>query len=373
MDTLLKLLGGFSVGGVTVGICAVQLVKHPELVEKWQAIIYGWLSHLHSGYKYISVKKDIQSRLNSFVNELSKDLGAPQTKVRVRWTANDEQEEVQIEDDGVIIVLRDRGYKNKNFVHAAYFYTSTTLLAHTKRHLSDKQGKSLDLYTTKKVIENQNRNALELFMRDYFQPLLEDEKIRRLVNKFVKIDKSGMYTHVLLQELSYLGTKSFLNKKDRAIMEEVNQLVDFLYTRAQREVGDTSKSEEFIGKYSRHSIKIVSTRAVRETGKHHIPAKRILKAFEAGIENVYVLGPLKDGGKEFIESACQYITGANQAIEVMKKCAFKNVVRLNREERIIDTFFVHLRNPAKAEYLIEDSMIDDLEAYSSIPEEEIAA
>lgn len=371
MDELLKIVGSFSIGGVTVSYCVVQVIKHPELVEKWQGIIFGWLSHFNSKYKYLAIKKDIQSKLNSFVSDMAEDLGVDATKVKVRWTANSENEEVQIEDNGVVIVLRDRGYRNKNFVHAAYFYTSTTLLSHTKRHLSQKQGKSLDLYTTKKVIKKQNKPALELFMRDYFQPLLEDDKIRALISKFVAIDKSGMYTHVLLQELTYLGTKSFLNKKDRLIVEEVNQLIDFLSQRAGREVGDNSIQEEFVGKYSRHSIKIVSTRQVREMGKFHVPAQRVLKAFEHGIENVYVLGPLKDGGKKFIESACASIVSQNEAIEIVKKAKFKNITRRGEEERLTDTYFVHLRNASKTEYLIEDDMIDRIGQFSATAEEAI--
>lgn len=372
MDDVLKIIGSFSIGGITAGYCVAQIIKHPELVEKWQGIIFGWLSYFNSKYKYVAIKKDIQSKLNAYISDMAKDLGVDATKVKVRWTANNEDEEIQIENNGVVIVLRDRGYKNKNFVHAAYFYTSTTLLAHTKRHLSQKQGKSLDLFTTKKVIEKQNRSALELFMRDYFQPLLEDDKIRALIAKFVAIDKSGMYTHVLLQELTYLGTKSFLNKKDRMIVEEVNQLIDFLAQRANREVGDTSIQEEFVGKYSRHSIKIVSTKQVRDRGKFHVPAQRVLKAFEHGIENVYILGPLNDGGKQFIENACSSILNQNQAVEAVRKAKFKNITRRGENERLTDTYFVHLRNASKTEYLIEDNMIDKVEQFSVITEDEPA-
>lgn len=373
MDDLIKILGSFSIGGLTVGYCVAQIIKHPELVEKWQAIIYGWLSLVNAKYKYVAIKKDVQSKLNEYVLELSNELGVDNPKVRLKWTAQGEQEDIQIEDDSVVIVMRDRGYRNKNFVHAAYFYTSTTLLSHAKRHLSDKQGKSLDLYTTKKVIQSQNKSALELFMRDYFQPLLDDEKIRGFITQFVLIDRAGMYTHVLLQELSYLGSKSFLSKKDQAIIQEVNQLIAFLARRANREVGDTSIPEEFIGKYSRHSIKIVSTRQVREAGKFHLPAQRIVKAFQSGIENVYILGPHRDGGKKFIENACGHIMDQYEGIEIMKKAKFKNTTKKGDNERITDTYFVHMRNPSQAEYLIDDEMIGRLEELSGTNTEEAAA
>src|SRR3990167_3616743 len=206
MDTLLPYLASFGLGGLVVGYCIIYTFRHPELLEKWRALIFDLLSLINKKYKYSASKADIQSKLNSFAGDLANDLDIEVTKIKIRWAAKAEEEEIHLEDDEAIIVLRDRGYKNKNFVHAAFFYTSTTLLAHTKRHLSKKQGESLDLFTTKKVIEKSNKSALEIFMRDYFQPLLEDEKIQQLIKQFVAIDKSGLYTHVLLQELSYLGS-----------------------------------------------------------------------------------------------------------------------------------------------------------------------
>lgn len=364
MEEVLKYLASFGLGGLVVGYSAIHAFKHPELVEKWRATIYDWLSLINSKYKYHATKNDIQGKINSFVSNLAGDLDIDPPRVKLRWTAQDDEEEVHLEDDEVIIVMRDRGYKNKNFVHAAYFYTSTTLLSHTKRHLSKKQGESLDLFTAKKVIERSNKSALELFMRDYFQPLLEDDKIRALINQFVEIDKSGLYTHVLLQELSYLGSKTFLNKKDQAVIGEVHNLIDFLLARANREVGDNSGDEEFIGKYSRCSIKIVSTKAVRDAGKYEKPAERVLRAFNSGVENVYILGPLKDGGKKFIEDVCACIVERNPKIEVIKKDKFTNVTRKNKVEKQTDTYFAHLQNPAHTQYLIEDSMIERVEEFA---------
>lgn len=372
MDELLKYLASFGAGGLVVGGAAYYLITHPEVVEKWQALVFDWLSLINKSYKYRATKSDIQSKINSFVNSLGKDVDMDTSKVRIKWAAREEDEEVQLEDNEVIIVMRDRGYKNKNFVHAAYFYTSTALLRHTKRHLSKKQGEAIDLYTTKNVIERSNKAALEIFMRDYFQPLLEDDKINELVNKFVKLDKSGFYTHILLQELNYLGSKTFLTKRDKAVAEEVSNLINFLMRFAEREVGDDTIREEFVGKYSHCAIKIVSTKFMRESGNHKSPAKRVIKAFDSGIENVYVIGPSKDGGKKFIKQVCSSVMNHNDNIEIVKQDSFTGTIRLLKVEKETVTHLIHLHNPTNAKYMIEDTMIDQVQEFGQTPLDESA-
>jgi coenzyme F420-reducing hydrogenase delta subunit len=364
-NPVINQLPGFSIGAVLVGAIS-WVITHPDLVEKWEALIFGWLSRINSRYKYRAASKDIQSKVNSYVNKLSNDLGIAPVRVRLKWiNRQSHEDEIQLEDNEVVIVIRDRGYKNKNFVHAAYFYTSTTLLPQTKVYLSKKQGESLDLYTTKNVIEYSNRHALEIFMSDFFRPLMEDSKIQALVMQFIQIDKSGMYSHVLLQELTYLGSKTFLSQQSNAIREEVSSLIAFLESRAVRDIGDTSKSEEFIGKYCRCAVKIVSTSQVRHENKTEVPSKRILHAFRAGIDNVYVLGPYKDQGKTFIKNVCSLVIEQEPSVEIAREDDFINTISVDGAEKDNHTYFAHLTKASQAKYLIEDSMIKDVERLSS--------
>jgi len=361
MEALLSYLASFGLGGFIVGYCVIYAFQHPEVLERWRGILFDWLSLINQKYKYAAAKNDIQGKLNSYIASLTKDLDIDPSRVRIRWTAKDEKEEIHLEDNEVIIVIRDRGYKNINFVHAAYLYTSTTLLSHTKSHISQKQSQALDLYTTNKVIAESSKAALEIFTKVFLQPSMEDDRLRKLINQFVHIDKSGMYTHVLLQELSYLGAKTFLTKKDQAIIIEVDNLISFLETRAQREVGDVTGNEEFVGKYSSCAIKIVSTAAVRQSGEFERPAKRIIKTFQSGIENVYIIGPLNDNGKLFIENVCSYIVERHPYITVIKQDKFTNITRRQQVEQFTETYFAHLQDPSHTKYLIDDSMIEKAE------------
>jgi hypothetical protein len=364
-EELVKYLSSFGAGVLIPGIIVVYLVIHPDDVQKWSALIYGWLASINRRFKYRATQSDIQSKLNSFVSNLADDVDMDVAKVRVKWTAREEDEDVQLEDNEVVIVMRDHGYKNKNFVHAAYFYISTTLLRHAKRHLSQKQGEAIDIYTTKNLIEKSNKPALEIFMRDYFQPLMEDERINKLVGQFVVLDKAGFYTHILLQELTYLGSKTFLSKKDAQVREEVANLIKYLETFAEREVGDDSMSEEFVGKYLHCAIKIVSTRPVRIANRVSVPVRRITRAFESGIENVYVIGPMGDGGEDFIKDACVSVMDEMEGLEIVREGEFSGMTKTRGEERPTSAYMVHIRNPASSRYLIEDSMVEVIQNFSA--------
>lgn len=340
----------------------IYAFKNPEKMEKWAANLMGVVAFFFKKYSDYATKLEIQGKINDFVQSLSEISDVNDTQVTLRW-ANVEADDIQFEDDEVILVMRDRGYKNKNFVHAAYFFTSNTLLRHTKRHLSSKQSTAIDVFTAKKLVERQNKSALEIFIREFFQPLMTDEKIHKLVTSFVDIDDSGFYDHVLLTELSHLGSKTFLNKKDEAIVKEVWDLVEFLRTFSNREVGDDNTTDSFTAKYTRCSIKIVSTSIVRYLNKTSGPANRILNAFQSGIENVYVVGPKDDGGKQFIDKVCEDVVKRNNNLCLLRAEVFTGEIKLKGDKKKTKTYLVHIQDPSQINYVVKDSMIKSVEAF----------
>jgi len=340
----------------------IYAFKNPEKMQKWAANIMSLAAFFSKKYSDHATKLEVQGKINDFVRSLSDISDVNDTRVTLRW-ADVENDDIQFEDDEVILVMRDRGYKNKNFVHAAYFFTSSTLLRHTKQHLSPKQAKALDVYTTKKLVEQQNKSALEVFIRDFFQPLMTDDKVNKLIASFIDIDDSGFYEHILLTELSHLGSKTFLTKKDEAIVKEVWDLVEFLKNFSNREVGDDTVTDAFTAKYTRCSIKIVSTSIVRHLNKTNGPTNRVLKAFQSGIENVYVIGPRKDGGKEFIDKVCEGVIEQNHNLNAVHTKTFEGEIKLEGKKKKTKTYLVHLQDPTQVNYVIKDSMIKSVEDF----------
>lgn len=349
------ILGTFATTGVFV-----YFLTHPEKVEKWLSMFWWLVSRLWKGAEYLAIKNEVQGKINSFVKNLEAYSAVSFPRVSIKWVAK-ENEEIVWEDGEVIIVMRDREHRNKNFVHAAYFFTSEVLLKKSKRHLSKNQKLSLDLFATKRILERESAAAVEQFMNDYFIPNLEkNQDIKGFIQKYQHIDRMGIFFPVLIQELSYLGNKVFLTNPTAEIIAEVKSLIDFLEKFSEREVGDTKTPDTFIGKYTRCAIKIVASHWTREKGDITSSKERILKALKSGLENVYVVGSDKKENKEFVENVVGAVCEENNQVEIKKEYSFKNELKFNGALRRVDSCLIYIHNPSAVKFLYEKNDIDSL-------------
>lgn len=350
--------------GGTLGIVlAVSLIIYlnPDKFKAWSANIAWALSGFNKSFEYFAQQQEVQSKLNQYVSDLGKDTDVALTRVRVKWAARD-GEGVNWEDGKAIIVMRDRGFRTKNFVHAAYMFTSSTLLKDIKRHASKAQSSALNVFTTKKILETVNRAAERQFITDYFNPSIEkNNDVRNYAKQLNTIAETGLYFPVLIQELVYLGGKLFLDSPGRGAIVEITALIKFLETHCNRNVGDTTVAGDFNGAYTRSAIRIVSSRPVREKGDPTGHKKRVIEAFGPGVENVYVLGNADHGNKDFMNSVIAAVQEEAPGLRVANKHEFKGKININNVPTDVTTYLVHLQNPAAVKSTITKK---DIEAAS---------
>ena len=343
----------YALGGVATLVIIIIIIVfvNPDKLEKWMSIF----ARIKPRAGALATKYEIQSKINSFAADMAKMTDVEFTKIRLKWAATGHDDDIHLEDGSVILVMRDRGYKNKNFIHVALFYTSNMLLRNTKRHISQKQAKALDLYTAKKLIENQSEEAMQIFMTDFLSKHLADKKIKDLFTKFITIDATGYYSRILLKELYYLGIKQFFVADKRHITEEVNYLILFLEAFANREVGDSVTKDTFTGKYTHCSIKIVSSASTRLSQRYDVPIRKIVETFELGVENVYVIGPADNPmASEFMREVCTEVCKQNTDIKVIEEETFNGQITKSGKKQNTKTYYVHLHNPEDVDYLIKD-------------------
>jgi len=337
--------------GTTLLVVLFLLIKYPDHVQKWVGILSRAFNYIFKKSEYFSTKWEIEGKLNTFAGNLETDGGVPYSRLTIKWTARDENEEIAFEDGQTIIVMRDRNHRNKNFVHAAYFYTSEILLKNTKRKLPKHLKTSIDLYSTQKIIQQENKAALNQFTNDYLIPNIDqNEKIKEYIERFNKIETIGLYFPVLIQELTYLGNKIYLSTQTDEIIKEVEALIQFLEKWSEREIGQLTQ-EEFTGLFTKCSIKIVASQYSRSNDKVDNQKGRIINSFNQGIENVYVIGNSAKKNKKFVDKVICACTTNNTKLLVMKRREFIAKVKSGEIRKTIPNYLVHVRNPEAIEYV----------------------
>jgi len=355
-------IGSFIVYGIPTGIVVAIIIgflifRYPEKVQKWVGIIAGFLSFIFRTKGYFSIKNEVEGKLNSYVADFEVGTNANFPRVKIEWIGKDEEEKIVFEDYETIIVIRNKEHRNKNFVHAAYFFTSEVLLKKVKDKLSKSQKKSLNLFTTKNVLERQSASSVEQFMYDYFKPEIErSEKIREYIKKFCDIEKIGLFFPVLIRELDYIGGKVFLSAEDvQEIRSEVNNLIDFLHNFSIRKEHDDTQ-EIFSGKYTKCAIKIVATILTREANNIESQKQNIEKNFIGGCENVYIIGRAEDENRHFMQEVAKFLLKncKNKKIEKLKEIEFTGEIK-NRQgqKKKVKTFMIHFHCPENVKTLYE--------------------
>lgn len=339
--------------GGTTAVIFIILFFYPDNVKKWVSNIAWVLSRIWGRLEYIAIKNEIEGKLNSFVGNLSTKTTVDFPEVSIKWAGRDEKEELIFDDLEAVIVMHDRKYRYRNFVHAAYFFVSETLLKRTKNHLSPNLKKSLDLYATKDILEQEGVASIEQFITDYINPEVErNEDVRLFLRQFNGINKIGIFFPILIQELTRLGSKTLLSKNNQEAIIEVKGLIDFLEALSNRKVGEKAP-EAFFGNYMRCAVKIVASWRTREARKVDPQVERILIECKKGCENIYVMGSAKEDSKEFIEDVIEKLLTINKSLQVLKRLSFKAEVFIDDERKEVTDYFVHIHNPTAIKYLYE--------------------
>lgn len=341
--------------GTTLLVILYLFLKYPDSVQKYLSSVVWLITYFWKRADYIAIKQEVQGKINSFVDDLHLNTTATNfTKVKIVWANENDRERINFEDYETIIVMRDRKSRNKNFIHAAYFYTSKVLLNRSKKYLSPSQKKSLDLFATKRLLDTQSKAAIEEFMNNYFIPSIENEDVKDYIKQYQNIEEVGLFFPVLIQELTYLGNKALLsdgNDKDKAI-KEVKSLISFLKDFSEREVGDDNVRDTFIGELTRCSIKIVASRQSREKNNILPQKERICRTANAGCENIYLIGSAQKENKKFMNSVVVAVLGDGKNLQKEKELDFKGRITIRGEKIPTKTYFIHLHNPEKVKHLI---------------------
>jgi hypothetical protein len=286
--------------GSTVTIAAL-LFFFPEKVEKWWSMFLGVLLRLgltvrglHKQY----VLHDIQSRVNHFLRTTSADLpGLLTNSVRLQWVDGSISRQAMIDGKTVVVRLRREDREETNFVHGVCLFVSKSLLFKAKRYLSPPQAEATDLYIAMKLLEREKPSIVDHFLEDYLHPAVDDRKSNtaRIFDDLAVVDEGRLLFPIYLRELEFLGEKVFGGRKDRLIIDEVTNLIDFLKAFVGREVGQPSVDLDFFGSYCRFAVVIVGKafKLAHESIRPYTGFIRNTLA-PAGVETIYLLGPSKN-------------------------------------------------------------------------------
>ena len=272
----------------------IYLLTHPEVAQKWGAILSSLFSKISRKSERRSVALDIQGRIDGFSKSVTSEVpGVMPAGVRIEWVAGELTRESFFKDGKIILRMNYHTNQDENFVRAAIEYISGGMLSDSRPHVDERVMKSADLVCTKKLIEKERRTALPLYYGEILSPARKsDGELDKYVLIMHELDELGYFTRILLRELQRLGVTMQFSIPDEKVKEETKRFVEFLDEKVNKKKPGVDVDPTFVGEKIRTSIVYVAKRET-ETIKPHLDwIERCLHWIELcvskGIDTIYV-------------------------------------------------------------------------------------
>ncbi len=305
-DTILEILkmilppglGGFA---TAILLLLIIFILFPDKVEKWQAILWGWVESLGLFYERASkerIKHSIQSEVSDFTKALGYELPEFHPPgLRIEWVEENVERKAFIDGGKAVIRLRREEPNNENIVTACMMFISQVLLRKSVRYLSPTQREAVQLFVGYKMLSREDDDIYDTFIHKWLFPGIEKHnvKVSDYFERFHGIDNAELFLPVFLQELIYMGEKVFGRRRDEKIMMEVDSALQFLEVYASRKIGENVDRTHFNGDVCSFAIMIIGLSINIEDERYEIYLKHIKETLiPCGVETIYMIGPFRN-------------------------------------------------------------------------------
>lgn len=323
------MIGGVAGAIVTYGITPVlfgviiYLITHPEVAEKWGALLNSLASSVSSGAERRSVALDIQGRIDSFSKYANKQLaGLLPHGVKIEWVTGNITRESFLRDNKVIIKMNYHSNQDENVVLAIIEFMTKGMLPDARPHMDGKVVSAVDIISTKKMLERERRSALQYFYSEIVDPITNsDEETKNYVSILNQLDEMGYFHQIMLRELQALGAERKFALPEDSVKEETRNFVNFLDSKVVRKPRGVDVDPTFIGESIKISIVYVSK------GERVTPhLDWISKCIQRNIKRIYICG-IGDMNVSMVNELRQRLKDNKRLVEVyceeLKKGLFK--------------------------------------------------
>jgi hypothetical protein len=353
MKTMYSVLASFIEININISIWTVTTfsllglfiyyLKHPEKFEKLIAVLSKGLKFVSNKFDYSYIKYDLQGKINDYLKTVSKKVKHLDVeKISIRWILPKETNvKTFLENGSLILCMKKSENQNANIVNASMAFISHAFLKKAKYYIAKYQRESLDLYACYDLLRNEKSEILDQFVQDFMKDKLNNTTIGEFFEKYVDIDKGGIFYPVLVQELTFLGEKVFSkNRESQIIYSEVKDLVEYLYAYAHRKLREETISD-FNGAYCKFAIRIIGKRfKVSALGEETYTKN--LKKICSDNETIYIIGNV--GYKSFLQSVikkCEDEIGYDLLTEETYEAIIKDE---NGNDYKVKNYMIILRN-----------------------------
>ena len=327
-----------SVGGIvgTILILGYIAFTHYELLEKWYSVFTRIFARFSKKAELETVKHDIQSRITGYQKFIKSEFeGLMPYPVEIVWTKEEAREAI-IEGDIVLVKMKPHMQQATNFMKVVMDYVNTGLIPNARKYVDEDLMKACDHTITKGILNRERKyNVFQEFMEELKE---EKQEIRDYCVIMDRLHEEGLFTRILLPELSYLGEKLFPRNPNDYVFEETKEFTSILDELSQKIIAESSEEVplEYDGDNIRAKIILIKMATLEKDGIS--PYKKAVDhAVNSDISSIYIIAGGKTG-----EYAKLLLKEVLRRYSNFEKIAEKEYTRI-REGRHLKSLYILLK------------------------------
>ncbi len=254
----------------------------------------GWLTRSTLGairfFQKSTIKNEIEGTINSYVLRLSNELtDFPRISANVEFIRTGDREAI-LRRGLVILRIHDLKDQNKNIAAATHLFVKTSLLPEVKKYLSKPQIIAIENIITMRLIEREQRWALSAYWDDIYSKYVAcDQRAVKIFEKLKQMEyHEQFFSNIFLQEMAFLGRRSRFITNQNTVINEVNDLIDYLYTISQRQ-RHQDVPLEFVRRNIKTAFVMVARIAPIRLEEIERYVRRVERNARDGAESIYLL------------------------------------------------------------------------------------
>ena len=275
----------------------VWVIIHPEIAEKWNALITNWIAKYNPKKRKIAFEKNFKSTINDAISKSKKDLGDNYTKflkpseLKVEWVNEDTVHESIFTDKQAIIYVNDHKNIEKQIVNVLSEYVRKSFIETSKYYLKPEYNNASDCIIVKKIIKYSRPNINHYFNDTYLPESFKVNPSYRIAyDKFKRIEEQGNFFPILIRELEKYTTKIYPSDSDNTVEKNILDFIEFIYRISTRIKSSTNNN-----RYTNGDIGISIIFAVSDYVEQSNDISKLLTLIKHDLEKtnintIYILG-----------------------------------------------------------------------------------
>lgn len=263
------------------------VLTNPERAMGFIATLLTHGRKIHFWFERNAVEKRLESSIglsSKKVNEEGIEL-LPHA-VDVKWVQLKDRDAF-LKEDKIVVCLESSLNESRNLARATMLYTSADLIRESQRFVDRKVMKSACFAVTRKMLMIDRRlAAVKCLDEEFLQPeITKSSSIKKYVETMDKLDSEGVFTRLLLNELSELGTRFGSSLSNPRAEKETVSFMDTMKKLSEKQKG-VDVTPDHRGQVIDVGIILIAREGVRSPTPYIRFAK---KCWKEGLPRLYVL------------------------------------------------------------------------------------